>query len=230
MKRRMALFLNLILLAGCLSFLFLWPLLRGPVAFHAGTAGETAQLLATHTEAAEPFFTGLAFSGEQLPYDIGTSTFYLPLNMETKEWETGTLTSLAADVSLLFEEDFTDADKQEAIKNGDRFRFYAVRGEEYQECWLTVTGLPVVSIETEAAADMEVFGGSVYFWDSGTKADWTSSSILEANIRGNTSRTYEKKGYKLNLKKQNKKGEIRISGRRSARFSRNFQTPISAPG
>lgn len=208
MKRRMALFLNLILLAGCLSFLFLWPLLRGPVAFHAGTAGETAQLLATHTEAAEPFFTGLAFSGEQLPYDIGTSTFYLPLNMETKEWETGTLTSLAADVSLLFEEDFTDADKQEAIKNGDRFRFYAVRGEEYQECWLTVTGLPVVSIETEAAADMEVFGGSVYFWDSGTKADWTSSSILEANIRGNTSRTYEKKGYKLNLKKQNKKGEI----------------------
>ncbi len=38
--------------------------------------------------------------------------------------------------------------------------------------------------------------------------DWTSSSILEANIRGNTSRTYAKKGYKLTLKKQKKNGDI----------------------
>ena len=128
--------------------------------------------------------------------------------METDTWESGQLTSLASGVSLIFEEDFTGADKQEAIKNGTKFRFYAVRDGEYQECWLTVTGLSVVSIETEADADAEIFGGSAYFWDSSTKVDWTSSSILEANIRGNTSRTYEKKGYKLSLKKQNKNGEI----------------------
>ena len=59
--------------------------------------------------------------------------------------------------------DFTGADKQEAIKNGTKFRFYAVRDGEYQECWLTVTGLSVVSIETEADADAEIFGGSAYF-------------------------------------------------------------------
>lgn len=208
MKRRTALFLNLILAASCLTVLFLWPLICGPIGYRAGTEDEIKELLATHTEAEEPFFTGLAFSGEQLPYDIETATFYLPLDMDTDKWETGELTSTASDVSLLFEEEFTDFDKQEAIKNGTRFLFYAVRGQEYQKCWLTATGLPVISIETEASADMEVFGGSAYFWDSQTKKDWTSSSILEANIRGNTSRTYEKKGYKLNLKKQNKKGEI----------------------
>lgn len=200
--------LNLILLACSLAFLFLWPLWKGPIAFQEGTEEEISQLLATHSQAAEPFFTELAFSGEQLPYDRNTSTFYLPLNMETDTWESGQLTSLASGVSLIFEEDFTGADKQEAIKNGTKFRFYAVRDGEYQECWLTVTGLPVVSIETEADADAEIFGGSAYFWDSSTKVDWTSSSILEANIRGNTSRTYEKKGYKLSLKKQNKNGEI----------------------
>ena len=200
--------LNLILLACSLAFLFLWPLWKGPIAFQEGTEEEISQLLATHSQAAEPFFTELAFSGEQLPYDRNTSTFYLPLNMETDTWESGQLTSLASGVSLIFEEDFTGADKQETIKNGTKFRFYAVRDGEYQECWLTVTGLPVVSIETEADADAEIFGGSAYFWDSSTKVDWTSSSILEANIRGNTSRTYEKKGYKLSLKKQNKNGEI----------------------
>ncbi len=200
--------LNLILLACSLAFLFLWPLWKGPIAFQEGTEEEILQLLATHSQAAEPFFTELAFSGEQLPYDRNTSTFYLPLNMETDTWESGQLISLASGVSLIFEEDFTGADKQEAIKNGTKFRFYAVRDGEYQECWLTVTGLSVVSIETEADADAEIFGGSAYFWDSSTKVDWTSSSILEANIRGNTSRTYEKKGYKLSLKKQNKNGEI----------------------
>ena len=200
--------LNLILLACSLAFLFLWPLWKGPIAFQEGTEEEISRLLATHSQAAEPFFTELAFSGEQLPYDRNTSTFYLPLNMETDIWESGQLTSLASGVSLIFEEDFTGADKQETIKNGTKFRFYAVRDGEYQECWLTVTGLSVVSIETEADADAEIFGGSAYFWDSSTKVDWTSSSILEANIRGNTSRTYEKKGYKLSLKKQNKNGEI----------------------
>lgn len=200
--------LNLILLACSLAFLFLWPLWKGPIAFQEGTEEEISRLLATHSQAAEPFFTELAFSGEQLPYDRNTSTFYLPLNMETDTWESGQLTSLVSGVSLIFEEDFTGADKQEAIKNGTKFRFYAVRDGEYQECWLTVTGLSVVSIETEADADAEIFGGSAYFWDSSTKVDWTSSSILEANIRGNTSRTYEKKGYKLSLKKQNKNGEI----------------------
>ena len=207
-KRRKALFLNLILAAFCLAALFLWPLFMGPIAIHEGTKEEIAQLLATHREAEEPFFTDLAFSGEKLPYDEESSVFYLPLDMETEGWERGELASAAPGVSLVFEEDFTASDKQEAIRTGARFRFYAVQGEEYQECWLTATGLPVVSIETEASPDMEVFGGSVYFWDSGTKAGWASSSILEANIRGNTSRTYEKKGYKLNLKKQNKKGEI----------------------
>ena len=100
MRRRRALFLNLILAAFCLAILFLWPLIRGPVILDRGSSEELSQLLATHTEAEEPFFTELSFSGEKLPYDKNTSTFYLPLNMETESWETGELASAAPDASI----------------------------------------------------------------------------------------------------------------------------------
>ena len=207
-KKRIALLLNFILLAGCLLFLFYHPALSGPISYVVGTEGKLAKIENTCRQAEEPFFTELAFSGEKLAFDKNTSAFYLPLNMEEEAWETGTLTSLAPDVELLFAEDFTKLDKQEVIREGRAFRFLAVRGTEYQECFLIVTGLPIIAIETEENADTEVFGGMAYFWDNETKRDWTSSSILEAHIRGNTSRTYPKKGYKLTLKTQNKEGEI----------------------
>lgn len=176
--------------------------------YRSADAEDIRAMKATHVEAAEPFFTALAFSGEQLPYDSATSTFYLPLDMETDVWESGELTSLDKGIQLLFEEDMADTDKQEAIRTGKTFRFYAVKDGEYQTCELVATGLPVISIETAESADTEVFGGSAFFWDNTTKVNWTSSSILEAHIRGNTSRVYPKKGYKLTLKKQKKSGDI----------------------
>jgi len=207
-KKRTVLVLNFILLAVCLCCLFLVPALAGPIRFETGTKAELDGLRADASEAEEPFFTELLFSGERLPYDKTTSTFYLPLDMETSAWETGTLTSGAEDVRLVFAEDFTREDKQEAIREGKRFSFYAVREGEYQECGLVATGLPVVSIETGETADTEVFGGMVYFWKADSKLNWTDSNILEAHIRGNTSRTYPKKGYKLSLKKQDKNGNV----------------------
>lgn len=208
MKKRAALLINFILLAGFLLFIFLKPVLSGPIQMDVGVQKEIERLKKHCRASEELFFTELAFSGEKLAFDKNTSTFYLPLDMEEETWETGTLTSLAPEVQLLFEENVTETDKQEAIREGKRFRFYAVRGSEYQECFLVMTGLPIVSIETTETADTEVFGGMVYFWDNERKKDWTSSNILEAHIRGNTSRTYPKKGYKLSLKKQDKDGNV----------------------
>ncbi len=214
MRRQRALIGNCILLAACLGLILLWSHLNQ--AIHASKAGEeeVAEMKQTHREAEEPFFTDLAFSGEKLPYDAESSTFYLPLDMESEAWETGELTSLAKGIRLVFEENLTDTDKQEAIRTGKAFVFYAIQGEEYQSCRLVATGLPVISIETQESADTEVFGGSIYFWDNTTKVNWTSSNILEAHIRGNTSRLYPKKGYKLTLKKQNQNGDV-ISDKKS---------------
>lgn len=214
MKRRAALILNCILLMGCLAYFFLRPVFAGPIQYELLSDKKAAFIRETCTEAEEPFFTELAFSGEKLPFDKMTSTFYLPLNMDTEAWETGELTALSGKVRLLFEEDFTKESKQEAIREGRAFRFYALLGNEYQECFLVVTGLPVLAIETTETAETGVFGGTLYYWDSKSKQNWAGSSILEAHIRGNTSRTYPKKGYKLTLKTQNKKGEV-VSDKRS---------------
>lgn len=208
MKKRTALVLNCILLLGCLAYFFLKPRLTGPIRYELLDDSETVFIRETYTKTLEPFFTELAFSGEKLPFDKTTSTFYLPMDMNTKAWETGELTSNAPDIRLVFEDDFTKESKQEAIGQGKAFRFFALRGNEYQECYLTITGLPILAIETTETADTGAFGGMLYYWDSESKRDWTGASILEAHIRGNTSRTYPKKGYKLTLKTQNKKGEI----------------------
>ncbi len=207
MKKQTALILNCILLAAVLGFFFLRPVFCGPIRYDWMDEYEAAQIQETYTEAAEPFFTELCFSGEKLPFDKTTATFYLPLDMETEKWETGELSSLSGDVRLLFADDFTRESKQDAIRQGKPFTFYALRGNEFQECRLVVTGLPVLAIETTETAETGVFGGMVYYWDSKSKRDWTGANILEANIRGNTSRTYPKKGYKLTLKVENKKGE-----------------------
>ena len=171
MKKRIALLLNFILLAGCLLFLFYHPALSGPISYVVGTEGKLAKIENTCRQAEEPFFTELAFSGEKLAFDKNTSAFYLPLNMEEEAWETGTLTSLAPDVELLFAEDFTKLDKQEVIREGRAFRFLAVRGTEYQECFLIVTGLPIIAIETEENAATEASGGTAQCWDTETKRD-----------------------------------------------------------
>lgn len=207
MKKQTALILNCILLAGVLGFFFLKPVLCGPIQYERVDINEAAQIRETYTEAGEPFFTELTFSGEKLPFDKTTSTFYLPLDMETEKWETGELSSSSEEIRLLFAEDFTKESKQDVIRQGKAFTFYALRGKEFQECRIVITGLPILAIETTETADTGVFGGMVYYWDNKSKRDWTGANILEANIRGNTSRTYPKKGYKLTLKVENKKGE-----------------------
>lgn len=89
MKRQTALILNCILLVGCLSYFFLKPLFMGPIQYKVLDEEEKTLIEKTYTRAEEPFFTELAFSGEKLPFDKTTSTFYLPLNMDVEAWETG---------------------------------------------------------------------------------------------------------------------------------------------
>lgn len=214
MRRRTALVLNCILLGAVLAFLFLKPIICGPIRYEQAGSGEAEQIRKDYRRAEEPFFTELAFSGEKLPFDRNTSTFYLPLDMEEESWETGELSSLSGEIRLVFEDDFTKESKQEAIREGKAFRFYALKGDVYQECALVVTGLPILAIETTETADTGAFGGMLYYWDAESKRDWTGANILEAHIRGNTSRTYPKKGYKLTLKTQNKKGEV-VSDKKS---------------
>ena len=47
------------------------------------------ELLGTLEDTEEELLTKLLFAGEELPCDRETGTFYLPVDMDSKEWEAG---------------------------------------------------------------------------------------------------------------------------------------------
>ncbi len=199
---------NLILLMGVVGGMTYGPLRKGEVSYALAEQQRLEEVRQSCERTADNILTDLRFNQVSLVQDTATATFYLPLNMEEKAWEPGEFTSGQPDVELLFERAFAQEDKQTAIREGTRYEFLAVQGNRYRSYYLVFTGLPIVSIETTETAETEIFGGTVRFWDADTKYDWAYSNILEAHIRGNTSRLYPKKGYKLTLKKQDREGNV----------------------
>ena len=202
------LIVNLILLAGMASGLTYRSFLGREVSYALAGQQRLEEVRQNCERTTENILTDLRFNQVSLVQDTATATFYLPLNMEDPVWERGEFTSGQPEVELLFEEAFTQEDKKTAIREGKRYEFLAVEGNRYRSYYLVFTGLPIVSIETAETAETEVFGGTLRFWASDTKYDWAGSNILEAHIRGNTSRLYPKKGYKLTLKKQDREGNV----------------------
>ena len=66
--------------------------------------------------------------------------------------------------------------------------------------YVVFTGLPVVKIDTDADLDVDtVFAGGITFYETCGQEDWTLYSVFQAHERGQTTRAYPKKGYRVNL-------------------------------
>lgn len=173
------------------------------------------------TRASDQEFS-LLFDGEELPYDAASRTFYLPVDMETAEWESGSLTGVFYEdtgggrtvpedggqaAQLLFAEDYRKADKQAAIAGGRSFSFLAVAKDGYGEYRLVFTGLPMLTFtgtEYTASDGTQMFLLRVY--DTDHTGDWVTECYTQSRLRGNTSLTYEKKSLRLYLKELKKDG------------------------
>lgn len=208
MKKKILLLLNFILLAGCAAIFILAPGRSDALSCPVADEGELKRVQTELVETKEDILSDLRFNQVTLVKDVESGTFYLPLDMDSSRWETGEITSGQPDVRLLFSEAIGAKDKQSAIREGTAFSFLAVRGDVYRSYSLVFTGLPIVSVEADATPDTEIFGGTIRFWEADSKKDWFYSNILEAHIRGNTSRIYPKKGYKISLKKENNTGSV----------------------
>lgn len=153
-------------------------------------------------------FTCLLCNDLRLPFDDQSNTFYVPLDMEDAEWEKLSFASGQPQYELLFEEDLTTADKRSAISSGRKFPFLIYDGKGWEQYSLVFTGLPVIDLSTAEGFYTENITGSVSFYDT----DFTRHGILQSDynghIRGNTSRLYPKKGYKLNLLKKTANGTV----------------------
>lgn len=150
----------------------------------------------------------LYFNGEALPYDKESSTFYLPLSMKNESWEYGKLTSNEDEVSILFTSDFKEVSKLEAIANNESFSFLAFTKQEHRYYHIVFTGLPIMDIKINAGDFLESASIDMTLYSADTKSEWVQHSMANIRVRGNTSRIYPKKGYKLELTKYNNSGNI----------------------
>lgn len=149
----------------------------------------------------------LLFNGESLPYDDGSSTFYLPLSMKTKEWEVGELSPENSNVTIQFMDNMDNVNKLDAIADNKTFSFVAFTDHEYGYYHLAFTGLPIMKIDLsgEKLGDKALIEMSLF--DSESKSKWVQQSKGALTVHGGTSRRFPKLSYKLELYKYDRKGD-----------------------
>ena len=205
-EKRIALFISVFLLAFAGAFFLFFPIREPAMDDGLLTWQEQEEELKRLNMTEEELLTDLMFAGERLPCDREKGTFYLPVNMETKEWERGSFSSGQRGVRLyLLDNPLTD-DKQEAVREGKSYRLLAVRGDACRAYQVVFTGLPILDLHTDQEIRYEEVYGHMRFLLADTKEDWVFSSLMSGHIRGGSSRLNHKKSYKMTLYQQNQTG------------------------
>ena len=207
-EKRIALFASLFLLAFAGAFFLFFPVREPAMDDGLLTWQEQEEAFEGLKATEEDLLTDLIFAGESLPCDRESRTFYLPVNMDTKEWEQGAFSCGQKGVKLyLLDNPLTD-DKQEAVRQGKSYRLLAVRGDACREYRVVFTGLPILELHTDA--DQEIRYDEAYghmrLLLANTKEDWSLESRMSGHIRGRSSRLNHKKSYKMTLYQQNQTG------------------------
>lgn len=199
MRKKLLLLLSSFLLVGLLIFSCCWQ--EGKNQILNPISSKRAHKLMERLEESQTLdFSCLLCNESRVPYDSAGKTFYVPVNMETDQWESFFFLSGQPEYEILFLEDFTKRDKQELLKAGGAVDLLVYSGTEYAMYSIVFTGLPLINIATEQGLG-ESFTGTIGFFDTDFASKGKMESQVEAHVRGNTSRMYPKQGYKLHLKK-----------------------------
>lgn len=168
--------------------------------FNDVSAEEITILQNALQETEELGFTALLCNEIRVPFDETTNTFFVPLDMKNVQWEKMTFTSGQAEFSILFAEDITKQSKQEVIEAGKKFQLLVYDTQHWSNYHVVFSGLPIVDLATnEGFYAAEEITGTAVFFDTDFVMHGTQQSVYNGHIRGNTSRMFPKKGYKLNL-------------------------------
>ena len=161
---------------------------------------EGVQALQTTLQEAEKLnFTALLCNETRVPFDDPEKTFYVPLNMEDDKWEKLEFVSGQPEYQILFSEDVTDYDKQSIIAEGKKIPITVYDSNSWATYYVVFSGLPIIDLATNEGFWSEEVTGTAVFYDTNFAQYGTQQSDYNGHIRGNTSRMFPKKGYKINL-------------------------------
>jgi hypothetical protein len=204
--KRAALGISLLLLICTGVFFLVYSVKSAAMSDCVLTEKKYQKILKTLALTEDDILTELCFQEEALPCDRESGTFYLPVDMDTEEWEEGHFTSGDSSVTVYLLDNPLSDDKAQAIREGKVYRVLAVKGSVYREYSLVFTGLPVLSIETDEEIRYDEVYGNMKLYQAGTKQDWVLDSFMSGHIRGGSSRLNPKKSYKISLYKHNQTG------------------------
>ena len=199
MRKKLLVLGSIFLLAG--SFLLINRLQKSNFTlFNQVLAEKTDDVKSTLTEKSELDFTALLCNEIRVPFDDATNTFYVPLDMESSDWEKLEFVSGQPEFLVAFEEDVTLKDKKELIASGEKIDLIVYDQEVWSNYYVVFSGMPIIDLATnEGFYAAEEITGTATFFDTDFTLHGTKESDYNGHIRGNTSRMFPKKGYKLNL-------------------------------
>lgn len=171
-----------------------------------------AALVDAQTETSEEPFRGeCRIEDTAVPYDEKSRTYYVPQSMETAAYD-GDLTWVNPLRKAYFCPDELYADKPAAIAVGHAFRLIVTNGSTYFYVNLIFTGLPIVTLRHNDAArktsSSTTYAAELRLLDPGL-ADpgrfTVTESVATFRTRGQTSRNYLKKSYRVTCYQKNGK-------------------------
>lgn len=200
MKKKLIMLGSILLLAGC--FLFSNCLKNASFSLLNQVSEEkTEQIKAARKENPSLAFSCLLCNDVRVPFDDAEKTFYVPIDMEEDIWESLSFMSGQPEYKILFSEDLMQNDKREVVSEGKKIPLLVYNDAEYSWYYLVFSGLPIIDLTTDAGMWQENIEGMAVFYDTDFTVNGVKESSYLGHIRGNTSRMYPKKGYKLNLVK-----------------------------
>ena len=207
MKKKMALLGSILLFIGFFFFFVFYSApAYEPETLEAGAlSGEVRQGLKLQESMGGTLDSQqirLCFRGHELACDRESATWYLPVDMDDARWEAGSFSDAGGEIRVFPLQDYTTWDKTKTVADGQAVPFLAWRESDNTGSVISVvfTGLPVVRMDTDADLDVDtVFAGGVTFFGPCGQEDWTLYSVFQAHERGQTTRAYPKKGYRVNL-------------------------------
>ena len=140
----------------------------------------------------------ILYNGFPVVYEESSNTIYISQNLYKDRW-TGKLKASNGRLKIK-EDEFVDK-KAEALEKGHAFTLYWYDEEAYWKYNLVFTGMPMISLKTENFENesTEIWAGTVEVYDSYRTGMEYHKSDCTFNIRGGSTRSFPKKGYKVEL-------------------------------
>ena len=200
MAKKTLMSISLILLISCFALINQFQLDNFSV-FNSVSIKRAEQVKMNLLEQEELGFTALLCNEMRVPFDEATNTFFVSLDRNEEQWEKLEFVSGQPEYRILFEEDITDMDKAKVISEGKKIALIVYNEQCWSEYYVTFTGLPMIDLATnEGFYAEEEITGTVKFYDTDFTLHGIQESSYNGHIRGNTSRMFPKKSYKINLK------------------------------